>query len=148
MDFWLKFFHIAAVAVWFTGLAFLPRVFIGTDPGDAALGRVLYKAVMTPAAALAVALGLALILAYGFEGAWLPAKLVLVSIIVLLHAYLGYALHRVETGGRRHGALTWRLVTWLPLVLFVAVAALTAAKPTELPFSPTSVHTPRSGGGT
>ena len=148
MVFWLKFFHIAAVAVWFSGLAFLPRVFIGHDPDDAALGRVLYKGVMTPAAAVAIALGLALILSIGFDGAWLPAKLVLVAIIVLLHAYLGFALHRIETGGRRHGALTWRLVTWLPLVLFVAVAALTAAKPTDFGFSPSDVHTPRSGGGT
>ncbi len=147
MVFWLKFFHIAAVATWFAGLLFLPRVFIGGDqPANTHLGRVLYKAVMTPAAAIAVTLGMTMILAYGFEGAWLPAKLILVGAVVLLHAYLGYVLHRLEEGDSRHGPLTFRVLTWAPLALFLAIAALTAAKPVEL--NPWSVHTPQSGDGT
>lgn len=145
MHFWLKFFHIAAVATWFAGLLFLPRVFIGGEPANAPLGRVLYKGVMTPAAAVAVTLGMTLILAYGFEGAWLPAKLVLVAAVVLLHAYLGFVLHRLEEGDRRHGPFTYRVLTWVPLALFLAIAALTAAKPATL--NPWNVHTPQSDGG-
>ncbi|MEX0900129.1 MAG: CopD family protein [Gammaproteobacteria bacterium] len=145
MYFWLKFFHIAAVATWFAGLVFLPRVFIGGATSNASLGRLLYKGVMTPAAAVAVTLGMTLILVYGFEGAWLPMKLVLVATVVLLHAYLGFVLHRLEEGDRRHGPFTYRVLTWVPLALFLAIAALTAAKPVDLNLW--SVHTPQSDGG-
>lgn len=148
MYFWLKFFHIAAVAVWFAGLFFLPRVFIGGTRGSAPLGRTLYAGVMTPAAAIAVMLGLVLLLAYGFDGAWLPAKLVLVTGLVLVHTYLGFVLHRAEIGEQRHGPFTFRVLTWLPLVLFLGIAALTAAKPVALDFSPFRVHTHQSGAGT
>lgn len=148
MYFWLKFFHIVAVATWFTGLFFLPRVFVGGTADAATLGRRVYVGVMTPAAAVAVTLGMALILGYGFEGAWLPAKLVLVGVVVLLHAYLGYVVHKEESGLPVHRPLTFRVLTWVPLALFLAIAALTAAKPADFGFSPNDVHTPRSGGGT
>ena len=148
MYFWLKFFHIAAVAVWFTGLFFLPRVFARGTGETAALGRRVYVAVMTPAAAVAVALGMALIVGYGYVGAWLPAKLVLVGVVVMLHAYLGWVVHREESGLQVHAPVTFRVIGWVPLALFLAIAALTAAKPVALDFSQTDVHTPRSGAGT
>lgn len=148
MYFWLKFFHIAAVAVWFTGLFFLPRVFVGGTGEAAVIGRRVYVGVMTPAAAVAVALGMTLILAYGYDGAWLPAKLVLVGVVVLFHAYLGLVVHKEESGLQVHRPIVFRFLTWVPLALFLAIAALTAAKPLELGFSPSDVHIPRSGAGT
>jgi len=135
MVFWLKFFHIAAMAVWFTGLFFLPRMFIlRVQAGDAAdlgefqaTGRTLYFGIMTPAAVITVTLGTVL-LSFGFTGAWLPIKLILVALAVLLHLYLGQLLHALS-GRVRHGVMVYRMINWCPLLLLLAIAALAAAKP-------------------
>lgn len=148
MYFWLKFFHIAAMAVWFTGLFLLPRLFIARLRADDAqrdanadeetqarlnaLGKSLYFGLMTPAAVLTVALGIGLI-GYGFEGPWLPAKLALVALAVLLHLYFGQLLVDLSRGHTRHGRAFYRLLNWLPLPLLIAIAALAAAKPGALP---------------
>ena len=139
MVFWLKFFHIAAMAVWFTGLFFLPRMFIvRVQAGDTAdlgelqaMGKTLYFGIMTPAAVLTVTLGTVL-LAYGFTGAWLPIKLSLVAMAVLLHLYLGQLLYDLGRGEVRHGVLVYRIINWSPLLLLLAIAALAAAKPLAL----------------
>lgn len=135
MYFWLKLLHIAAMAVWFTGLFFLPRLLFapaGTarEPARPEPGRTLYFGVMTPAAFATIVLGI-LLLARGFEGAWLPAKLTLVSIAVLLHVYYGKLL--LEPRQRRSAAPGHALLIWLPLPLLLAIAALAAAKPDTLP---------------
>lgn len=141
MYFWLKFFHIAAMAVWFTGLFFLPRLFIARvrDKDNSShaylnrVGKTVYFGIMTPAGALAVLLGVVLI-GYGFEGAWLPAKLALVSLVVLLHVYFGQLLLDLSHGHTRHGAFFFGVLGWLPLPLFLGIAALVAVKPGTLPW--------------
>ena len=35
MNFWLKYFHIIAMAVWFTGLFLLPRLYLASRREDA-----------------------------------------------------------------------------------------------------------------
>lgn len=140
MYFWLKFFHIAAMAVWFTALFFIPRLFIAHaargDEADTAhlnaLGKTLYFVIMTPAAVVTVVLGTILI-GYGFSGPWLPAKLALVALAVLLHLYFGQLLIDISRGRARHGPWLYRTLNWVPLVLFLGIAALAAAKPGALP---------------
>lgn len=138
MFFWLKFFHIAAMAVWFTGLFLLPRLFSASRRDDAdhaqlnAIGKTLYFGLMTPAAVITVVLGMILI-AYGFQGAWLPAKLVLVVLAVLLHVYFGQLLLDFSRGHARHGRWFYGVLNWSPLLLLLGIAALAAAKPGALP---------------
>jgi protoporphyrinogen IX oxidase len=138
--FWIKVLHITAMTVWFAGLLFLPRLLIAharaAAPEDAphlrALGQTLYFRVMTPAALLMTGLGLALI-AFGFDGVWLPLKLVLVSGLVVLHLHYGQRLLAIEDGSRSQPVLRLRLIQWAPLLGLLAIAALTAAKPPTLP---------------
>lgn len=137
MYFWLKLLHIAAMAVWFTGLFFLPRVLVARVHArdfahHAQLGRTLYFAVMTPAAVATIAFGIVL-LAWGAGGAWLPAKLALVGIAVLLHVYLGQRLFDPHVHRGRFRSMVDAVLTWLPLPLLLGIAALAAAKPGALP---------------
>lgn len=137
MYFWLKLLHIAAMTVWFTGLFFLPRLLLARTPAGAAsavpdtegLGRVIYFGVMTPGAVVTILLGTVL-LAYGATGAWLPAKLALVALAVLLHVYMGQLLLDRRRAGKR--APFYRVLNWLPLLLLLGIAALTAGKPAQL----------------
>lgn len=140
MYFWLKFFHITLLTVWFSGLFFLPRLFItrAREGGSAdhirlhAIGKTLYFGITTPAGVLTVILGI-LLIGYGFRGPWLPAKLALVALVVLLHVYYGHLLVQLGKGRAPHGAFFYRVLNWTPLVLFLGIAALAAAKPGALP---------------
>src|SRR5690606_17139373 len=136
--FFLKTFHIGAMTLWLTGLFLLPRLFIARAAGGreadvrlAAMGKTLYFRVMTPAGVATIGFGLALI-GYGYEGAWLPLKLLLVAGLAAIHMYEGLLLLDLGSGRARHGAAFYRLLNWTPLVLLLGIAALTAAKPRVL----------------
>lgn len=137
--FWLKVFHITAMTIWFTGLFFLPRLFVSKARGEHdadvehlnEIGKTLYFGIMTPAGLVTIGLGLALI-GFGFDGVWLPVKLVLVSLLAVLHMYNGLMLLDLTHGRSRHGPAFYRVLNWLPLVLLFGIAALTAAKPQTL----------------
>ena len=131
MYFWLKLLHIAAMAVWFAGLFLLPRLLLaapGAPPREP--GRSLFQFVMTPAAVATIVLGM-LLLSWGASGAWLPAKLLLVAVAVLLHVHFGQRLYGNQ-GTRGAGALLLRVLNWLPLPLLLGIAALAAVKPQRL----------------
>lgn len=138
MYFWLKFLHIAAMAVWLGGLVMLPRVLPrrhgAREHGNTweTTARVLYFNLMTPGAVLTIVFGTAL-LAWGFEGAWLPAKLALVASAVLLHVYFGMRLVEVSKGRSSGLSSPQRIMGWTPLLLVLLIAALAAGKPLALP---------------
>lgn len=140
MYFWLKFFHIAAMAIWFTGLFFLPRLLVArhTDETDGdrdvfvPTAGMLYFRIMSPAALITITLGMVLI-AYGPTGAWLVMKLVVVALAVSVHLYFGVMLYEIEQGRDRHNAWFYRITGWVPLLLLLTVAALTGAKPMTAP---------------
>lgn len=136
MYLWLKILHIAAMAIWFTGLFFLPRLFVARqrnepDGGNGSFfptANALYFRVMTPAGVVTIALGMVLV-AYGPHGAWLAMKLAVVALAVLIHVYFGVVLHAFTQGRSRHGMAFFRTISWLPLILLLALAAITARKP-------------------
>lgn len=140
MEFWLKVGHIASMSLWFTGLFFLPRLFVARhrDERDAEhdyfvpVAGLLYFRVMSPAALLTITFGIALI-ATGPTGAWLLIKLVVVLAAVAVHVYLGVVMFELERGRDRHGAGFYRGLGAVPFVLLLAIAALTGAKPDTLP---------------
>jgi putative membrane protein len=134
--FWLKILHVSAMVLWFAGLFFLPRLFVARHRGDRdgaasyfniAANTVFFR-LATPAALVAVATGMVLI-AYGPTGAWLVMKLAVVAGAVLLHLYLGMVLYELGQGRERHGTAVYRILGWTPLLIVLAVAALTGAKP-------------------
>jgi protoporphyrinogen IX oxidase len=140
VEFWLKVGHIASMSVWFTGLFFLPRLFVARhrDERDAEhdyfvpVAACLYFRVMSPAALLTITFGIALI-ATGPTGAWLLIKLGVVLAAVAVHVYLGVVMFELERGRDRHGAGFYRSLGALPFVLLLAIASLTGAKPDTLP---------------
>lgn len=139
MYFWLKFAHITFVAIWFTGLTLLPRLFVARHRNEIdaepayfnIAANTLFFRLTTPAAVLAVLLGMVLI-AFDPQGAWLVMKLGLVMLAVLVHLYLGITLFWMGRGKHQHGAIVYQLLGWVPLALLLGIAALTAGKPSSV----------------
>lgn len=134
---WLKFLHIAAVCVWMAGLISLPglyvqRAHIVEDERLYLLQRTVrfaFLKLMSPAAFLAIASGVALIFASGAFQPWLSAKLALVAMLALLHTLTGLVIIRLFEEGEVYPVWRFLAVTAVTLLLVVAVLALVLAKP-------------------
>ena len=137
---WIKAFHIIFVVTWFAGLFYLPRLFVyhtlATDRTSIErfkiMERKLFWGIMTPSAFLAVVLGLVLFAGYGLgaNAGWMHAKLLLVAILIVHHAYLGILLRDFRLDRNRHGHIFFRWLNEIPAapVLFGAVI-LAVVKP-------------------
>ncbi|MBC7983321.1 MAG: CopD family protein, partial [Candidatus Obscuribacterales bacterium] len=91
---WIKTFHIVFVVVWFSGIFYLPRLFIYHATATDAAGNERFKvmerrlfAMMTLGAVMALAFGIAMLIVvpgYLLIG-WMHAKLALVALLLVQH---------------------------------------------------------------
>jgi len=124
----VKFFHIAALAIWCAGLVGLPLLLSKHDSSDAQaayarlrlLTHQTYIFIITPAAVITIALGTALIFLRDVFVPWMFAKLVAVGVLVLLHAWIGHITLRV---GEQQGEYQPPRF-WPPLMLSVTAFAV------------------------
>ncbi|QWT47270.1 CopD family protein [Azospira inquinata] len=134
----LKALHIAFVVCWYAGLFYLPRIFVNLAmvPADSGAERdrlllmagKLYR-FMTPLGILAVIFGAWMWLGFGVQGAWIHAKLTLVLVLVLYHAYCGRLLTDFATGSNRRSHRWFRWFNELPVLILFAVVFLAVLKP-------------------
>lgn len=134
---WLKAAHIATLCVWCAGLIFLPSLFIGRarHPSGPQLRQlwkftwVGYRAIVSPAAVLAIATGTGLIFAYGVLVPWLFLKLMVVGGMVALHMYCGHVLGLLAEPERCYAR--WRSILMIiaACLLILAVLLLVLGKP-------------------
>lgn len=95
----LKAIHVVTIAVWASGLIWLPGLLIqGRGRSRAEIvhihrfGRYAFDAIVSPAAVVAVATGTALIFSVGVAEGWLYLKLAAVAGMVIVHMLIGRAL--------------------------------------------------------
>lgn len=105
----LKALHVGFMAIWVAGLLILPTMLAQHRfvEGQADFDRVRHAThygyiwVITPAAALAVASGTALVFLREVFTVWMFGKLVFVALLVAVHAWVGHNIVLVaETKGR------------------------------------------------
>lgn len=91
-----KLIHIAAVALWVGGLVSLPYLLVQTRYVNVAAPerlhrfvRFLHITIVSPAAFVAVAAGIALIFLREIYFVWFSAKLYLVAVLVICHVRIG-----------------------------------------------------------
>ncbi|MCC5988921.1 MAG: CopD family protein [Pararhodobacter sp.] len=136
----LKAVHIASLAVWCAGLVALPllmqiygrRELLQTQAGYAEfrlLSHRAYTRLVTPAAIIAVAAGTVLLLALDVLNAWMMAKLVAVSGMVLVHAWLGNLIGRSREERGDYRLPLPILALPLALAFMASVLWLVLAKP-------------------
>ena len=134
---WIKAFHIVFMVTWFAGLFYLPRLFVYHAMSEdhtslqrfKIMERKLYFGIMTPGAILTIVFGLWLWLGYGFTGAWLHYKLILVIVLVAYHLWCGQLLLRFRDDRNQHGHVFYRWFNEFPVLLLIAIIILVVVKP-------------------
>jgi len=136
----VKSLHIIFMVAWYAGLFYLPRLFVYHSMAAATdtigierfkiMERRLFFGIMTPSAILTLVFGLWLWLGYGITGGWLHAKVALVAMLVVFHAYLGVLMKAFARDRNRHGHVFYRWLNEIPaLPILVAVVFLVVMKP-------------------
>jgi putative membrane protein len=135
---WLKAFHVMFVVTWFAGLFYLPRLFVyhavATDTVGLERFVVMERrlfAIMTLGAALAVAFGIAMLLAApGYlQFGWLHVKLTLVAALIGYHIWCFSLMSAFREGRNTHSQRWYRLFNEAPALLLVAIVILAVVKP-------------------
>ena len=133
----VKSLHIAFMVTWFTGLFYLPRLFVYHAMADDREGRDRFKVmerklffgIMTPGAVLTIVSGLWLWLGWGFHGGWLLAKLALVAVLIAYHVWCGKLLLDFAHDRNTRGHVWYRWFNELPVLLLFAIVLLVVLKP-------------------
>ncbi len=137
---WLKVLHIVAVVAWMAGLFYLPRLFVyhtgqavgsATDELFKMMERRLMKAIMRPAAVLALLAGIGTVQAAGFNWgqSWLSLKLLGVVGLVAYHGLLEVCLKSFARGERWHSSRYYRFINEVPTVLLIWIVIFVVVKP-------------------
>jgi putative membrane protein len=136
---WIKALHIIAVISWMAGLFYMPRLFIyhtDAEPGSVqsetfkVMERRLLKIIMNPAMMLTWVFGLYLAWSvYGFQGAWLHAKIALVVLLTAVHLFFSRAVDAFARDENRRTARYWRFMNEAPTLLMILIVILVVVKP-------------------
>lgn len=137
MTTFLKFVHLATIAVWAGGLIVLPFLFwqrqgLAVGPELDRLHRVtrfVYVAMTSPAAFLAIGSGTALIFLQATFQEWFSVKMLLVGVMVMLHVVAGLVLLHLFAPGGHFGSFSYVGLTGAYLVLITATIWVVLAKP-------------------
>ncbi|MGB8435199.1 MAG: CopD family protein [Burkholderiales bacterium] len=138
MTTFLKFVHIATIALWSGGLIVLPYLFwqrrlLTAGPALDRLHRVtrfVFVVMTSPAAFVAIGSGTALIFLQSAFREWFTLKMVLVGAMVMLHVLAGLVAMRVFAPDGRFGSRACVVLTCAYLVVIVAILWVVLAKPT------------------
>lgn len=138
---WVKVIHVLAVISWMAGLFYLPRLFVyhaenagkkDLPPIFMVMERRLLKAIMRPAAVVAVISGALLIHLGNWDQSmplWLWLKLLLVAGMVAFHGLLEVRAARFRDGRETRDGRYFRIINEVPTLLLIGIVILVVIKP-------------------
>ena len=134
---YLKAVHLLFDFAWMAGVFYLPRIFVHYVEGQGAgedvrrlkvMARRLYH-FTSIMAVFALGSGIWLMMAYGFRGGWLHAKLLVVVLLITYHISMRVYMKRMQQGAALPSATALRWYNELPLFLLAAILYLVILKP-------------------
>ncbi len=137
---WVKSFHIIFMVTWFSGLFYLPRLFVYHAMASDSISierfkimeRKLYFGIATPGAIFTIIFGIWL-LSYNMHGymqqIWLHIKLGLVALLVIYHCWLGKLLFDFRKDRNKHSHVFYRIINEIPVLFLAAIVILVIVKP-------------------
>lgn len=137
---WVKVLHIFFMVTWFSGIFYLPRLFVyhamATDKISIdrfkIMERKLYFGIATPGALFTVIFGVWLLSAnvHGYmQMPWMHAKLGFVLLLIAYHLYLGKLLKDFKMDRNQHGHVFYRILNEVPVLILLAILIMVIVKP-------------------
>ncbi len=143
MFLWLKSFHIISLVAWFSGLFYLPRLFVyhcEINPDEVenysrfcTMEKKLYNYIATPAAIATTFFGLWLLFSYSFAtyktSGWLHAKLSLILLLWIYHLHCGKLVRAFSNRLNARSGRFYRFFNEIPTIFLIAIVILVVVKP-------------------
>lgn len=137
---WVKSFHIIFMVTWFSGLFYLPRLFVyhtmTTDTISIErfkiMERKLYFGITTPGMVGTLVFGIWLLtsnFAFYMHQPWMHFKLTLVALLLCYHIYLGKLFCAFKHDRNQHGHVFYRVLNEIPVLFLVGIVILVVVKP-------------------
>jgi len=137
---WIKAFHLIFMVTWFSGLFYLPRLYVYHAETKDAIGnarfkimeRKLYYGITTPGAVITILLGIWLFSANWqtlLQMPWMQLKLGLVFLLVIYHLYLGKLLRDFKHDRNQHGHVFYRWLNEVPVIFLIGIIVLAITGP-------------------
>lgn len=137
---WVKAFHIISMVCWFSGLFYLPRLFVYHAMAEDSLSKErfkimekkLYFYIINPASVLTIIFG-GWLLSSNFHGymqaGWMHLKLTLVLLLIGYQHYLGNQRRAFAQDRQKHGHRFYRILNEIPVLFLIAIVILAVVKP-------------------
>lgn len=136
----IKAFHIMSMVAWFSGLFYLPRLFVYHAEAQDIPGlerfkimeRRLYYGITWPSALLTSVLGVWLLSynwSYYMKSGWMHGKLSLVCLLWVYHLSCGHYLKLFAIDKNDRSALFFRIFNEMPTLLLAGIVLLVVLKP-------------------
>lgn len=136
---WIKAFHIIAMICWFSGLFYLPRLFVYHCMSQDKISierfkimeRKLYRGITTPSMIVTVILGGWLLIKspLHWQQQWFHFKLVLVAGLIIYHFYCGYLVTVFAKDRNIYSHVFYRILNEIPVFFLIAIILLIEIKP-------------------
>lgn len=137
---WIKAFHLIFMVTWFSGLFYLPRLYVyHTQSADEIsntrfkiMERKLYYGITTPGGILTLVFGFWL-LSFNWtvymQMPWFHIKMILVFLLVTYHVYLGKLLYDFKRNHNKHGHVFYRWLNEVPVIFLFGIILLAIIQP-------------------
>ena len=137
---WIKSFHIISMVCWFSGLFYLPRLFVYHAMSEDQISRdrfkimerKLYRGITTPAATATVILGVIMLFMnpdYFLTQGWMHAKLALVVVLFLYHLQCGRIIKKFEDDSLAQSHVFYRWFNEFPVFILIPIVILIIVRP-------------------
>ncbi|MCB1843415.1 MAG: CopD family protein [Halioglobus sp.] len=135
---WLKALHVAFMVTWFSGLFYLPRLFIYHAEATDRVGQQRFEvmerrlyALMTVGASVTIVFGLLMLWinpALLLQG-WFRIKLLLLGGLLVFHLRCRHWMGRLQRGYRPDDTRWLRFFNEIPVIFLLGIIILAVAKP-------------------
>ena len=135
-----KAWHVIAIITWFSGLFYLPRLFVYHTEAEDELGcqrfqvmeHKLYYYITWPSAIVTILCGIGLLHSLApaiYHQRWLHIKLALVVVLCFFHLSCGHFVKRFKQDASPRSSRFFRVYNEIPSVLLIAIVLLAIYQP-------------------
>ena len=138
---WYKALHLIFMVTWFSGLFYLPRLFVYHAMSDDKISidrfkimeKKLFYGIATPGGVLTIIFGFCILASNemtSYSGQlWLTLKMILIAVLVLYHIYCFSLLLDFKYDRNKHTHIWYRWFNEVPVLILVGIVLLAVIKP-------------------